>query len=134
MASAPLAKPDTCKRLCLFDMMVHLKQMSKSAFVPIRAIVAVDRALGMPTCYVKICACVVCACVCVCVCPREKNKTCVCVCVCVLSERKKQNIQIILTTFGDLSFDDYSSQYTYSTHRDDEDSENFEPHRNSMWY
>ena len=36
--------------------------------------------------------------------------------------------------FGDLSFDDYSSQYTYSTHRDDEDSENFEPHRNSMWY
>ena len=36
--------------------------------------------------------------------------------------------------FGDLSFDDYSSQYTYSTHRDDEDSQNFEPHRNSMWY
>ena len=36
--------------------------------------------------------------------------------------------------FGDLSFDDYSSQYTYSTHGDDEDSENFEPHRNSMWY
>ncbi|KAI5317211.1 hypothetical protein L3X38_036918 [Prunus dulcis] len=36
--------------------------------------------------------------------------------------------------FGDLSFDDYSSQYTYSTHRDDEDSESFEPHRNSMWY
>ncbi|KAM2191998.1 hypothetical protein EV2_028484 [Malus domestica] len=29
--------------------------------------------------------------------------------------------------FKDLSFDDYSSQYTYSTHRDDEDSENFEP-------
>ena len=29
---------------------------------------------------------------------------------------------------------DYSSQYTYSTNRDDEDSENFEPHRNSMWY
>ena len=28
----------------------------------------------------------------------------------------------------------YSSQYTYSTHSDDEDSENFEPHRNSMWY
>ena len=28
--------------------------------------------------------------------------------------------------FGDLSFDDYSSQYTYSTHRDDEDSEKFE--------
>ncbi|KAI5323247.1 hypothetical protein L3X38_032319 [Prunus dulcis] len=38
------------------------------------------------------------------------------------------------TYFGDLSFDDYSSQYTYSTHRDDEDSESFEPHRNSMWY
>ena len=36
--------------------------------------------------------------------------------------------------FGDLSFDNYSSQYTHSTHRDDEDSENFEPHRNSMWY
>ena len=36
--------------------------------------------------------------------------------------------------FGDLSFDDYSSQYTYSTHRDDEDSEKFEPRRNSMWY
>ena len=33
--------------------------------------------------------------------------------------------------FGDLSFDDYSSQYTY---RDDEDSEKFEPRRNSMWY
>ena len=29
---------------------------------------------------------------------------------------------------------DYSSQYTYSTHSDDEDSENFEPHRNFMWY
>ncbi|KAM1925520.1 hypothetical protein ACFX13_032793 [Malus domestica] len=36
--------------------------------------------------------------------------------------------------FGDLSFDNYSSQYTHSTHRDDEDSEKFEPHRNSMWY
>ena len=36
--------------------------------------------------------------------------------------------------FGDLSFDNYSSQYTHSTRRDDEDSENFEPHRNSMWY
>ncbi|CAL8999448.1 unnamed protein product, partial [Prunus brigantina] len=34
--------------------------------------------------------------------------------------------------FGDLSFADYSSQYTYSTHRDDEDSEQFEPHRNSV--
>ncbi|KAM2916542.1 hypothetical protein FF1_045441 [Malus domestica] len=36
--------------------------------------------------------------------------------------------------FGDLSFDNYSSQYTHSTHRDDEDSDKFEPHRNSMWY
>ena len=36
--------------------------------------------------------------------------------------------------FGDLSFDNYSSQYTYSTHRDDEDSEKFEPRKNSMWY
>ncbi|KAM1967681.1 hypothetical protein ACFX15_042706 [Malus domestica] len=36
--------------------------------------------------------------------------------------------------FGDLSFDDYSSQYIYSTHRDDEDSEKFESHRNSVWY
>ncbi|KAM1523187.1 hypothetical protein ACFX10_013237 [Malus domestica] len=36
--------------------------------------------------------------------------------------------------FGDLSFDNYSSQYTHSTHRDDDDSDKFEPHRNSMWY
>ncbi|KAM2071203.1 hypothetical protein ACFXTH_039730 [Malus domestica] len=36
--------------------------------------------------------------------------------------------------FGDLSFDNYSSQYTHSTHRDDEDSDKFEPHRNSMWF
>ena len=33
--------------------------------------------------------------------------------------------------FRDLSFDDYS-QYTYSTHRDDEDTENFEPHSHSF--
>ncbi|KAM1826106.1 hypothetical protein ACFX13_025498 [Malus domestica] len=36
--------------------------------------------------------------------------------------------------FGNLSFDNYSSQYTHSTRRDDEDSEKFEPHRNSIWY
>ena len=36
--------------------------------------------------------------------------------------------------FGDLSFDDYSSQYTHSTHRYDEDSEYFELYMNYMWY
>ena len=35
---------------------------------------------------------------------------------------------------GEVSFNDYSSQYTEdSTQRNDEDSENYVPHRSSMW-
>ena len=35
----------------------------------------------------------------------------------------------------EVSFNDYSSQYTHdSTQRDDEDSQNFEPHRSSTWF
>ena len=35
---------------------------------------------------------------------------------------------------GELSWADYSSQYTYNRRDDTEDSDKFEPARNSMWY
>ena len=42
--------------------------------------------------------------------------------------------QYMQNYMGDVSFSDYSSQYTRGfTQRDDEDSQNFDSHRSSTW-